>query len=140
MIKKFLFGSQMPASVLAEIPVATARVFFGVSMAFAHGMGKLPPSDRFIEGVVEMGFPMPVFFAWMAGLSEFVGGVLLALGLFTRPSALFIAGTMLVAAFGRHAADPFKQQELSLVYLCACLIFLGLGGGRLSIDRMFRKG
>lgn len=115
------------------------RVFIGLSMALAHGLGKIPPSEQLIEGVGAMGFPLPVVFAWSASLAELVGGLLIALGLFTRPAALFLGFTMAVAAFGAHGADPFQKQELSLLYLASCALFIFSGAGSLSLDKILRK-
>ena len=53
------------------------RVFIGLTMAFAHGLGKLPPPQMLIDGVQSMGFPLPIVFAWAAALSEFVGALLI---------------------------------------------------------------
>lgn len=110
------------------------RVFAGLSLALAHGVGKLPPPDRFIGDVAEMGFPLPLLFAWAAALSESVGGVLLAIGLLTRPAALFILITMLVASFIRLAGAPYGDLELSLLYGAVAAMFLLAGAGRFSID------
>ena len=114
------------------------RLFAGLSMALAHGLGKLPPSERFVEGVAKLGFPAPAFFAWAAGLSEFLGGLLLAIGLFTRPAAAMILITMLVAGLHRHAQDPFKDKEKAFLYAAIALACLGLGAGRASLDH-FRE-
>lgn len=111
------------------------RLFIGLSMAFAHGLGKLPPSDRLIDGVAALGFPLPFLFAWMAGLSEFVGGILIAAGIFTRSAAAFLGFTMLVAAFGVHANDPYNIKEMALLYLFSCLMLLFVGPGNLSLNR-----
>lgn len=108
-------------------------------MAFAHGIKKLPPSEGFINGVDAMGFPLPIVFAWVAALSEFFGASLVALGLATRPAALFVTCTMSVAAFIRHGADEFQKQEMSLLYGAVFLLFTILGAGRLSIDSLIRK-
>ena len=78
-------------------------------MAFAHGISKLPPSDRFVEVVGELGFPLAVVFAWLAGLAEAVGGILVALGIATRLMAFFLVQTMMVATFLQHGSDPFKK-------------------------------
>ena len=110
------------------------RVIAGLSLAFGHGIGKMPPSERFIAGVTEMGFPLPVLFAWAAGLSEFVGGILLAVGLLTRPAALFIFITMSVAFFIRHAGDAFGERELPMMFGAAALLFVLAGAGRFSLD------
>lgn len=113
----------------------------GFFMAFGHGMGKMPPSEGLIDGVGELGFPVPVFFAWMAGLSEFLGGILIGLGIYTRPAAFFLMCTMGTAAFIQHAADPFGTKEKALLYLTigCCLLFAG--GGKYSLGKLlFKKG
>lgn len=115
------------------------RLFVGLSMALAHGLGKVPPSEKFLTSVESLGFPLPLVFAWMAGLSELVGGLLIALGLWTRQASVFLGFTMIVAAFGRHAADPFQMKELSLFYMFACLLLLFVGAGKYSFDRIVLK-
>lgn len=115
------------------------RVFAGLSMAFAHGLGKLPPPDMLVQGVAGIGFPMPEFFAWNAALAEFLGGLLLVLGLLTRPAAAAIAFTMLIAAFVVHAADPYQVKEMAFLYLFIALFFMIMGPGRYSVDRLLNK-
>lgn len=108
-------------------------------MAFSHGLGKTPPPAPLVEGLSAMGFPMPEVFAWLAALSEFAGGILLALGLLTRPAALFMTVTMGVAAFVAHASDPFEKKEMALLYLFISLFFLLHGAGRWSVDYIITK-
>ena len=122
-----------------EFGLLIFRVFVGLTMAFAHGMGKFPMSEMMINGVSSMGFPMPEVFAYLAALSELVGGILIAIGLLTRPAAIGLAITMAVAAFGVHAADPFQVKELAYVYLFISLFFALYGGGRLSVDFFLNK-
>lgn len=52
-----------------DLDLVIFRLFVGLSMALAHGSGKMPPSDKFLAGVEALGFPMPIVFAWAAGLS-----------------------------------------------------------------------
>lgn len=108
-------------------------------MAFGHGLGKIPPSDGFIGGVEKLGLPLPVFFAWMAGLSEFLGGLLIAFGLFTRPAAFFWICTMGTAAFIRHADDPFASKEKALLFLTIGICLLFTGAGKYSISKVVFK-
>jgi putative oxidoreductase len=115
------------------------RLAIGLSLAFLHGIGKVPPAERFIAGVTDMGFPLPVLFAWAAGLSEFVGGLLVAIGLFTRPAAASIAITMAVAAFIRHAGDPLGDRELPIVFLCIAVGVLLTGAGAFSVDAWWQQ-
>ncbi|WP_373998972.1 DoxX family protein [Bdellovibrio bacteriovorus] len=124
---------------LDDVALAILRVFIGLTMAFSHGLGKLPPNEMLIGGVSGMGFPAPELFAWLAALAEFAGGLLLAAGLLTRPAALTVIITMLVAVFGVHAADSFQQKEMALLYLFTALFFLLHGAGRWSLDHFITK-
>lgn len=136
----FLFGP--PAGVnapLTDAGLLVLRVFAGLALAFGHGFGKLPPSTGFVEGVGEMGFPLPALFAWAAAIAEFAGGLLLATGLLTRPSSLLIFFTMATAAFIRHAPDPFSDKEKALLFLFIALLFLMAGAGRYSLDALLAR-
>lgn len=139
MLKKILFGGESGLSPLANAGLAILRIFAGVSLALSHGTGKLPPSEGFIDSAAKLGFPMPALFAWGAGFSEFLGGIFLAIGLFTRVSSFFIACIMLVALLGVHRADSFDKQELAFLYFFIALAFLLKGSGDWSTDRFLRK-
>ena len=93
------------------------------------------------------GAPAPPAFqlmSWMGigGVLEFFGGLLLLLGLFTRPVAFILSGMMAVAYFGWHAPGGFwpivNKGELAVLY---CFVFLYLsaaGGGPWSVDYCLR--
>lgn len=132
-------GSRTGRATSLDAGLLLLRVFAGLSLALAHGVGKLPPGDAFVGGVADMGFPQPVIFAWAAGLSETLGGILLALGLLTRPAAFFILMTMLVATFLRQAGDPYLERELSLLFGFVAILYLLGGPGRLSLDALLRR-
>ncbi|MHC4820274.1 MAG: DoxX family protein [Planctomycetota bacterium] len=118
-----------------------ARLFFGGVMAAAHGLGKVPVSDGFIDKVGEMGLPAPAAMAWAAALSELIGGFCIAIGLFTRPAAFFLMCTMGVAAFVAHGDDPFQKKEMALCYAAASAMLLLAGAGRFSVDALLgRRG
>lgn len=139
MIRRLLFGGDGGASRLSDSGLLAFRVFVGLALAWGHGVSKLPPSEGFTAGVIEMGFPVARAFAWAAALAEFVGGHLLALGLLTRPAAFFAAVTMLVAAFVRQAGDPFADIEKALLFLAAAVLLMLAGAGRYSIDAVIRR-
>jgi putative oxidoreductase len=139
MLKQILFGGESGLSTPANIGLALLRIFAGVALAVSHGLGKLPPSEQFIGGVTNLGFPAPTFFAWAAALSEFLGGAFLALGLFTRVSSFFIICVMLTAIFGTHLNDPFQKKELAFLYFFIALCFLLKGASDWSIDAYLRK-
>ena len=138
MVKQLLFGGSVIEPIPANVGLAILRVFAGLSMALGHGLGKIPPSERFVGVIENLGFPLPEFFAWMAAFSEFGGGLLLALGLLTRPGAFFIWFTMLVAAFFQHAADPFSTKEMAFLYLVITGMFVVIGSGKYGVDNLIR--
>ena len=127
-----------PRSALTDAALLILRVVAGLALALGHGLGKLPPSEGFIGGVEALGFPAPAFFAWASGLAETVGGLLLAVGLLTRPAAFFVVCNMAVAFFLQHADDPFSGKEKALLYALVGIVFLLIGAGRYSIDSMLR--
>jgi len=143
MLSKLAAGDE-PNSILADLGFTAMRVSAGLMMAFGHGLAKVPPAAGFVETVGSLGFPSPTVFAWAAGLSELVGGLLIAVGLFTRPASLFLTATMGVAAFLRHGADPLfsregPSKELALLYFAAAVAFLLAGSGRFGLDCLLRR-
>jgi putative oxidoreductase len=79
---------------------------------------------------------------WFAGAIELVGGILLALGLFTRCAAFVMSGEMAFAYFISHAPNSFfpilNRGDASILY---CFIFLYIafaGGGPWSLDAWLR--
>ncbi len=137
MWKNLLFGVNRRVS--GDIGLLLLRIFAGLAMAFAHGWNKIPPSDRFVSGVAEMGFPAPEVFAWAAGISELVGGIFIAFGFLTRPSALFLAITMFVAAFIRHGGDAFGDREGALLYAAISVFLLLQGPGKYAVDEWLHR-
>lgn len=138
-MKSLLFGGLATGPLSAHLTLALLRVVTGLSIAFAHGVEKLPPPAGFVKVVSALGLPLPSAFAWAAGLSEFVGGILLAIGLMTRPAAALILLTMATAAFGYHGDDPFNVRELSILYGSVALAFAGIGCGRFGLDRIVNR-
>jgi putative oxidoreductase len=134
-----LFGGTTTDSRLADAGLLLPRVVAGLALAITHGLGKVPPSDRFISGVAAMGFPLPEFFASLAALAEFGGGILLALGLLTRPAAFLVLGQMAVVTLVAHAGDPFGDRETPILYGALALLFLTVGAGRYSIDAIIHR-
>jgi putative oxidoreductase len=79
----------------------------------------------------------------IAGLLELVGGVLLMLGLWTRPVAFILSGEMAFAYFLAHARQSFwpllNRGELAALYCFLFLYFAAAGGGPLSLDALRGK-
>jgi putative oxidoreductase len=136
-LKDFVFGGARLNSVVGDFGLLILRVLSGVSLAWAHGLSKLPPTATFMSSVAALGLPGQT--AWLSGLAETIGGLALAAGLATRPMAFTIAINMGVAAFLQHANDPWQRKELAFILLGVAVMFALVGGGRFSIDRIIRK-
>lgn len=137
--KDFLFGGSIESSPLADVGLLVLRFAAGFALALQHGYGKLLDPNSFItKAVVPMGLPAPTIFGWLAIFAEFFGGILLALGLLTRPAAFLILGMMVTALVGVHAADPFGKQELAVLYGLIAVAFLLKGAGRYGFDALLR--
>jgi putative oxidoreductase len=79
----------------------------------------------------------------LAGILEFFGGMMLLLGLFTRPVAFILSGEMAVAYFQVHAPRAFlpivNRGELAAI-LCFVFLYLAFaGGGSWSVDAVMRR-
>jgi len=97
-------------------------------------------------GLPHASFPMPahlrpLFLA--AGIIETFGGLLLLLGLLTRPVAFILCGEMAVAHFMMHAPRgfwPLKNGGEPPVLYCFIFLFLVFaGGGAWSVDRLLNR-
>jgi len=126
-----------------DFGILIGRLVIGLAMA-AHGSQKLfgwfngygiAGTGGFMEG---LGFRPGRFFAAAAGLGEFAGGLLTALGLFGPAGPALIILVMLVAAISVHAEHGFFATsngiELTLVYAAAALILAATGPGVYSLD------
>lgn len=107
-----------------------------------HGVHKLRHGIDGIHGMVQR-HGLPGFVAYGVYLGEFLAPLLVLVGLFTRPAALVLAGTMPFAVWLVHTSDLFALNARSGAYALElqALYFLGavcvalLGGGRYSLRR-----
>ncbi len=88
----------------------------------------------------QLGFANGYLAALGAGSVEFFGGIALALGLFTRASALAITVLLLVASNVHFAAGFFWTDggwEYPILWAIVVLAFVTKGGGKYSLDSVF---
>jgi putative oxidoreductase len=84
----------------------------------------------------------PTTMGGAAGILELIGGALLVIGLFTRPTALILSGMCAVAYFYAHAPKGFfpilNGGEAAVLYCFVLLFLAAAGGGAWSVDRAWR--
>jgi len=124
------------------------RLPLGIIFA-AHGAQKLFGwfGGYGLEGtgqwMASIGLEPGVLMAALSGSAEFFGGVALILGLLTRPAALVLAVTMLVAIFSVHISNGLFMSnngyEFGLALLAGTVSLLISGGGRASVDAAIAK-
>lgn len=101
-----------------------------------HGTAKL----LHVPHVAMFDALQPLSLIGVAGMLELVGGVLLLIGLFTRPVAFVLSGEMAVAYFMAHASKGsvlvpmLNQGELAVLYCFVFLFFAAAGAGAWSAD------
>jgi putative oxidoreductase len=112
-------------------------------VAVLHGWPKMKALGAFIEKVDTMGVPIAPVFATAAALAEFLGGLALVLGLFTRYAAFFFSCVMAVVVFKVQLPHGFFAKdngyEYPLVLLVAAVSLVFSGAGPISLDRMFGR-
>jgi putative oxidoreductase len=125
----------------SQIAWTILRVVAGVVMVH-NGIDKLADIQGFATAYVEViGLPFPIFFSYLAALTEVTGAPLLALGLFTRPAALGLTSTMLVAIYHHILVAGFNIPyiELSTLYAACFAFFVVNGGGAFSLDALITR-
>lgn len=126
---------------LAPYSYAFMRFCVG-AMLVPHGYAKLfhgGAAGLATAYFVKWGFPAPLAWAYWIAVLEFVGGILLAIGLLTRPVAFLIAVEMATAVLAVHLPNGFfwtmKGFEYPLLWGLLALAIAFRGGDRLSVDR-----
>ena len=128
---------------ISDIWIARAHALLRIVTGYLyvqHGSAKL------------LGFPHVAMFDTLsvasligvAGILELVGGLLILLGLFTRPVAFILSGEMAVAYFMAHASKGavltpmLNQGELAVMWCFVFLYFAAAGAGPWSLDAMLQ--
>ncbi len=90
-----------------------------------------------------LGYPLPYLNAYMAGITEAAGVVLLILGLGTRYISTLLIFVMFVAITTVHLAHGFEAGsngfEIPLYYAIMLFVLFAYGAGKYSIDSLLKK-
>ena len=118
----------------APYVLSILRIVIGL-LFFEHGLAKVAD---FPHQATHVPFVLTTL-GGIQGSIEFVGGLLILVGLFTQPVAFILSGDMAAAYFLSHAPRGFfpllNGGELAIVYCFVFLYLAAAGGGVWSLDR-----
>jgi len=128
----------MSATVLprfiAPMLQSVVRIVAGLAV-LEHGTGKLLGFPKGLPYIDQM----PKLLLYFTGGVELIGGVLIVLGLFTRPVAFVLSGFMAAAYFMAHFPVSFfpaiSGGEPALLYCFLFLYLAAAGGGAWALDK-----
>lgn len=123
----------------------------GLLLLLPHGIAKAADMPAFVRQVDAnvVGSQAPEFFAWMIMIGQVALPVLVAVGLFTRPAAFLVAGSMatiwVLEVYLRLGYTPLTEDgaltgEAALLYVVLSLPLAFTGAGRWSLDAMRTGG
>jgi putative oxidoreductase len=130
------------AETLKDLPL----LFFRLILAYGFyqpAINKVQDFNAIADWFDKMNYPLPLVSAYIAGITELLGVILLILGLGTRLISIPLMIVMLVAIFTVHAGNGFAAGdngfEIPLYYLLMLFALVIYGGGRISIDYLINK-
>lgn len=132
------YGSLFTRAWTSEFVFTALRVIFGALLVY-HGTSKVFEGfDKMAQDLAMLGWPLPWLQAMLAAYIEFAGGVVIMVGLLTRPALLAVIAQFTIIVFIYSANDPFPKKEKALVFLIIAVLLFLVGPGRYSVDaRLF---
>lgn len=119
----------------ADIALLITRLILG-GIFINAGWTKITNISFVIEKFSAM--HIPAFLTYIVAYGEFIGGILLVLGLWVWIVATFLSIIMLVAIYLTRSAG-IEMFGLPLVTLAGLISLVGNGGGKYSVERFFKK-
>ena len=141
LLNKLTTSNPSWSALVLRIPVGLIFMAHGAQKLFAwFGGYGLEGTGQWMETI---GLAPGYLMALMAGSAEFFGGLLLIIGLLTRPTALVLAITMVVAILTVHIENGLFMSnngyEFGLSLIIISLTSMLQGGGRLALDNLIAK-
>ncbi|GAM60092.1 membrane protein [Vibrio ishigakensis] len=137
-IKNILSSNAGFSALALRVPVGIIFMAHGAQKLFGwFGGYGLEGTGQWMESI---GLAPGYWMAMLAGSGEFFGGLAIAIGLLTRPSAFALAITMLVAIFAVHFENGLfmanNGYEFGLALLAASVSLVFSGAGSASVDNI----
>ncbi len=124
MKKEWCCSKNMEAAGLLALRIAVAIVFI------SGGWAKLQMIDQVGTMFGNMGIPLAGAMAWFVALVEFLGGIAILLGVYTKEVAKLLAIIMVVAIALAHRSGPLQAAIPAIAMLGATLALAGTGAGK----------
>jgi putative oxidoreductase len=137
--------AMLPALQRLYLPLDTTaetvlRVIAGVLLV-THGFGKISNPFGAVGMVESLGFYPGVFWSPLLAATEFFGGILIAIGLFTRPASFAAMIVLLVTVYfhGIVKSEGLAGAEKSILWAAIFLFFAIRGSNAQSVDAKIGK-
>ena len=113
-----------------RIIVGSFMIFHGWEVFDAEKMKVYLTWDSF------KGFSSPSFMVYMGKIAELIAGILMTIGLFTRPATLVLIFTMLYISFLVGHGKVWYEDQHPFLFVLLGLVFFFTGPGKLSVDQL----
>jgi putative oxidoreductase len=128
-----------------DFGVLVLRLAFGFQLVKVSWQNALMPAEKmpeFINYLTSLGFPFPTVGAYVSTYTEFIGGILLILGLWVLPTAMLLIINFTMAFFLAHIAvsDTYQNTFPSANLVAVNLFLLFNGAGKYSVDNRLITG
>ena len=127
---------------IRDLPLLLTRLVLAYGF-WTSGMMKWNDINAIGDWFATMNYPLPHFNAYMAGVTEVMGAIMLLLGLGTRLISIPLMVIMIVAITTVHMGNGFNAGdngiEIALYYFTMLFMLLVYGSGKFSVDTFVRK-
>lgn len=125
-----------PLFVFSDWGFLLLRIVLGIIFIY-HGFPKLKNLKATVDSFVAMGIKPGIFWALIAGIVEFVGGIFLIFGFLVQPIALLFVLEFIFIIVKVKRLRNFSSFEFDLLILVSSLVLMTVGGGRFALDGFF---
>ena len=128
-MKAWLNDRRDLAPLILRLFIAFVLIYGTMDNVFSHER-----MMEFRDFLAKSGFPQPLAAAYLSAYAQFITGILLLIGLFTRFAAAVVVINFIVALVMVHRGLPFNANIAPMAMLVGGLFFLVYGAPRYSLD------